>query len=327
MLGFSPIAGATLASTGSVSVIVTITGFQLQSTLGNVEARAGADVNISGFETESFLRPVDVFGGTGVTVTVQGFEAQSSIKGVTVWGRIVPVPTEAWQDIVPSNSPTWVDIAASSSSSWQDVPENDAVPPTGAVSVTISPNDQDKVFIIKNNSTQSLVFSQGNGGNTAVFSGKSAIISCDGGGSSAAVTDITSTFDFQPLSSSLTEIAALSKSVGYAIVGSGTSYVGTNTSTDAMLMPSGTTAERPAPANGMLRYNTDELAFEGYANGIWGAIGGGGTQAGGAIVVNQQTADENYTFPSGTNGFSVGPITIANGTTVTISNGQRWVVI
>ncbi len=199
--------------------------------------------------------------------------------------------------------------------------------PTSAISVTIAPNDQEKVFIIKNDSTQSLVFSQGNGGNTTVFNGKSAIISCDGGGSSAAVTDITSTFDFQPLSSSLTEIAALSKSVGYAIVGGGTSYVGTNTSTDAMLMPSGTTAERPTPANGMLRYNSDELAFEGYANGIWGAIGGGGTQGGGAIVVNQQTADENYTFPSGTNGFSVGPITIANGTTVTISNGQRWVVI
>ena len=205
--------------------------------------------------------------------------------------------------------------------------ENDAVPPTSTVSVTIAPNDQDKVFIIKNNSTQSLVFSQGSGGNTSVPSNKSAIIYCDGGGSSAAITNVTSTFEFQPLNENLTEIAALSTSVGYAIVGNGAAYVGTNTSTDAMLMPSGTTAERPAPANGMLRYNTDELAFEGYANGIWGAIGGGGTQGGGAIVVNQQTADENYTFPSGTNGFSVGPITIASGTTVTISNGQRWVVI
>tara|TARA_R100001510_G_scaffold27208_1_gene23954 strand:+ start:2423 stop:3250 length:828 start_codon:yes stop_codon:yes gene_type:complete len=205
--------------------------------------------------------------------------------------------------------------------------ENDAVPPTGAVSVTISPNDQDKVFIIKNNSTQSLVFSQGSGDNTSVAANKSAIIYCDGGGASAAITNVTSTFEFQPLNENLTEIAALSTSVGYAIVGNGAAYVGTNTSTDAMLMPSGTTAERPAPANGMLRYNTDESAFEGYANNVWGAIGGGGTQGGGAIVVNQQTADENYTFPSGTNGFSVGPITIANGATVTISNGQRWVVI
>ena len=199
--------------------------------------------------------------------------------------------------------------------------------PTSAVSVTIDPNDQEKVFIIKNDSTQSLVFSQGSGGNTAVFSGRSAIISCDGGGSSAAVTDITSTFDFQPLSSSLTEIAALSKSVGYAIVGSGTSYVGTNTSTDAMLMPSGTTAERPTPVEGMIRYNSDEDTFEGYANSRWGDIGGGGNQAGGAISVNETTADESYTFPSGTNGFSVGPITVAAGVTITIPNGQRWVVI
>jgi len=205
--------------------------------------------------------------------------------------------------------------------------ENDAVPPTGAVSVTISPNDQDKVFIIKNNSTQSLVFSQGSGGNTSVASNKSAIIYCDGGGSSAAIVDVTSTFEFQPLNENLTEIATLSTSVGYAIVGNGTAYVGTNTSTDAMLMPSGTTAERPTPVEGMIRYNSDEDTFEGYANSRWGDIGGGGNQAGGAISVNETTADESYTFPSGTNGFSVGPITVAAGVTITISNGQRWVVI
>jgi hypothetical protein len=50
-------------------------------------------------------------------------------------------------------------------------------------------------------------------------------------------------------------------------------------------------------------------------------------EAGGAIVINSTTASASYTFPSGTNGFSVGPITIANGITVTVSSGQRWVVI
>jgi hypothetical protein len=47
--------------------------------------------------------------------------------------------------------------------------------------------------------------------------------------------------------------------------------------TGAVDFPAGTTGERPAPAsNGMLRYNTDDGAFEGYTNGEWGAIGGGG---------------------------------------------------
>lgn len=54
---------------------------------------------------------------------------------------------------------------------------------------------------------------------------------------------------------------------------------------------------------------------------------GSGAQAGGAINVNTTTATESYTFPSGTNGFSVGPVTVANGVTVTVASGQRWVVI
>jgi len=42
-------------------------------------------------------------------------------------------------------------------------------------------------------------------------------------------------------------------------------------------LPAGTTAQRSgSPSNGMLRYNTDDNAFEGYADGEWGAIGGGG---------------------------------------------------
>lgn len=204
---------------------------------------------------------------------------------------------------------------------------DDAVPPIGTVSITIDPNDQEKVFIVKNNASQTLVFSQGSGPNVTLETGKSAIIYCDGGGTTAGIVDVTSTFDFQPLNANLTEISSLAKNLSYGIVGSGSAYVSTNDSTDAFLMPAGTTAERPAPTEGMIRYNSDEVAFEGYANGRWGEIGGGGNQAGGAISVNQTTADESYTFPTGTNGFSVGPITIADGTTITISNGQRWVVI
>lgn len=50
-------------------------------------------------------------------------------------------------------------------------------------------------------------------------------------------------------------------------------------------------------------------------------------EAGGAIVINSTTASASYTFPSGTNGFSVGPVTVSSGVTVTVSSGQRWVVI
>jgi hypothetical protein len=40
--------------------------------------------------------------------------------------------------------------------------------------------------------------------------------------------------------------------------------------TDAIALPAGTTAQRPAtPTNGMIRYNSDLSSFEGYANGQW----------------------------------------------------------
>jgi hypothetical protein len=55
--------------------------------------------------------------------------------------------------------------------------------------------------------------------------------------------------------------------------------------------------------------------------------GTSGPKAGGAIIVNYATISQSYTFPSGHNGFSVGPVTQANGVTVTVPSGQRWVVI
>ena len=65
--------------------------------------------------------------------------------------------------------------------------------PSGTNTVTISPNDADHVYIVKNNSGQSVVLTQGSGGNVTVANGKSAIVYADGAGAGAAVVDITST--------------------------------------------------------------------------------------------------------------------------------------
>ena len=45
------------------------------------------------------------------------------------------------------------------------------------------------------------------------------------------------------------------------------------------------------------------------------------------IFVNSTTVSNSYTIDTGTNGFSVGPVTVATGKTVTVSSGQQWVVI
>lgn len=50
-------------------------------------------------------------------------------------------------------------------------------------------------------------------------------------------------------------------------------------------------------------------------------------QGGGALIVNTTTATENYNLPVGSNAFSVGPVSVASGVTISIAAGQRWVVI
>lgn len=99
---------------------------------------------------------------------------------------------------------------------------------------------------------------------------------------------------------------------------------------DYLLIPKGTTAERPvSPIDGMIRYNTDFEAFEGYANGAWGNLGGGATGGGGDTVfnLNSMVVTTDYSIPSGKSASSVGPITINGGVVVTIPSGSRWVVL
>jgi hypothetical protein len=66
--------------------------------------------------------------------------------------------------------------------------------PSGTNTVTISPNTGQHLYFVKNGSGQSVVLTQGSGGNVTVANGKSAIVYADGGGAGAAVVDITSTF-------------------------------------------------------------------------------------------------------------------------------------
>mgnify|MGYP003666601336 CR=1 FL=1 len=108
---------------------------------------------------------------------------------------------------------------------------------------------------------------------------------------------------------------------GTAVVPNDLIFDGTGT----IRTPRGTTAQRPTASLGMLRYNTTLSEFEGYAAGAWGSIGGGAS-AGGAIYENTQTITANYTMTTGTNGHSVGPITVDTGVTVTIPSGSSWLV-
>ena len=102
------------------------------------------------------------------------------------------------------------------------------------------------------------------------------------------------------------------------------------TGTGFLLIPKGTTAERPAvPVAGEIRYNTTISSFEGYSGGAWGQLGGGATGGGGdqVFVENGVTVTADYTLTTNKNAESVGPITINATKTVTVPSGQRWVIL
>ena len=105
---------------------------------------------------------------------------------------------------------------------------------------------------------------------------------------------------------------------------------GTFGGTGFLLIPKGTTAERPvSPVNGEIRYNTTTSQFEGYQGGAWGQLGGGATGGGGdeVFVENARTVTTNYTLSTGKSAESVGPITVNSGIVVTIPSDERWVIL
>ena len=71
--------------------------------------------------------------------------------------------------------------------------------PSGTNTVTVSPNDGQHIYIVKNGSGQTATFTQGSGANVSVLDGTTKIIYCDGAGSGAAVVDITGSLDLGSL--------------------------------------------------------------------------------------------------------------------------------
>jgi len=97
--------------------------------------------------------------------------------------------------------------------------------PSGTHTITISPNDADKVYLVKNGTSQTATFTQGSGADVSVLAGEAAIIFADGAGSGAAVTDLSALFPLKSgVAGSFTTLTAstslLPDSSGGADIGS-----------------------------------------------------------------------------------------------------------
>lgn len=83
--------------------------------------------------------------------------------------------------------------------------------------------------------------------------------------------------------------------------------VAKDSSTGAASIPTGTTAQRPSAAVGMFRHNSTLNQFEGYNDGAWGELGGGGllqvkNVTLGTIVTTSATIPLDNTIPQITEG-------------------------
>jgi hypothetical protein len=52
----------------------------------------------------------------------------------------------------------------------------------------------------------------------------------------------------------------------------------------------------------------------------------GSAGANGSIVLNNTQINTTYTIASGTNGLTVGPISLSNTSSVSVAAGQKWVI-
>ena len=113
----------------------------------------------------------------------------------------------------------------------------------------------------------------------------------------------------------------------------GSGFVTITSGTGAASIPASTTANRPTPAVGHFRFNTDLVQFEGYNGTNWGAVGGGATGGGNDEIFheNDQIVTTDYTIGTGSatskNAGTFGPITVNSGVTVTVPSGSTWSIV
>ena len=111
--------------------------------------------------------------------------------------------------------------------------------PSGTNTITISPNDADKLYFVKNGTSQTATFTQGSGSNVSVLAGDSAIIYADGAGGGAAVTDLTSGLKVKGIKTSDTDDIDLDAAGGdFKFSVSDTEILRiTNSSSDVIIRP------------------------------------------------------------------------------------------
>jgi hypothetical protein len=172
--------------------------------------------------------------------------------------------------------------------------------PSGTHTITIAPNDAQKIYFVRNTTAQSVVFTQGSGGNVTIATGDSAIIYSDGAGGSAAVANITNDFAMSSVKITGgtidgTVIGGTSAAAGTFTTANATTVDTTNIEVTTIKAKDGTSAGSIADSTGVVTLASSVLTTTDINGGtVDGAVIGGSSAA--AITGTTITATGDVTI-------------------------------
>lgn len=136
--------------------------------------------------------------------------------------------------------------------------------PITAPQYLVAPSGQEKVYIVRNRTGNTVTLTTGTGSNISVANAASEVLFTDGANFYSATQ-----FNYVNGDLLVTGTATANNLVATNNITLGKDLFG-NASTGQIYVPVGTEAQRAAsPINGVIRYNTDLQAYEGYANSNW----------------------------------------------------------
>jgi hypothetical protein len=146
-----------------------------------------------------------------------------------------------------------------------------------------------------------------------------------GNSTAAAITGttITASTVFAGSGASLSALNGSNISSGTIAVGVGGTGIGALTNNNVILGNGSSAVKFVAPGTAGNVLVSDGTTWTSNTAPSSGALAAGNN----SIIINNVNITANATIAAGQNGFSVGPVTTANGVSVTIASGQQWVVI
>ena len=267
----------------------------------NVTGAIGLNTNITG--TSNF--------GTSGQVLTSGGSAATPTWTTPTTGTVTSVAATAGTGISVTGSP----ITSSGTLNITNTAPDQTVTLTAGTGISTSgtyPN-----FTITNTSPSS-------GGTVTSVSGTAPVVSSGGNTPTISMPAATTS-----VNGYLTSTDWNTFNGKQALLVSGTNIKTINSNS---ILGSGdlTISASAAGSNTQVQYN-NAGAFAGSSSFTYtsstGALSAPAVVSSNGLNINSTTVSTSYTVASGNNAFSVGPITTNSGVTVTVSSGQRWVVI